>query len=86
MKKSFSSESSSFKLVIYLQSGEIIRRYSFLKADKNGSSNFKLERLLLTTYKNKYTTALLYDNKTDQELVKWVNGIKIFDNRKLLER
>jgi len=76
----FGSETSKFKMVIYLNDNEKKVFYSLENEDKRGenySVDGMVRRLLERMFKNKYHTAVIYDLKTNSQVLKFVNGKQV---------
>lgn len=73
----FGKEISKFKMVIYLKNQAVKNYFSLVNEEKKGAE-FVLQqmerRLLNGKHKGKYQTALIFDQKQDKLLRKYVNG------------
>lgn len=73
----FGKDNSKFKMVVYLKNGKRLCYYSLTNEEKKGdvvAINGMVRRLLDKAHKGKYSTALIYNTKSDIQLRKYVNG------------
>lgn len=76
----FGKDISKYKMVIYLKDRSQQTFYSLVEEDKKGethSCNGMTRRLLDKLYRNKYSTALIYDRDSDCLVAKYIDGAKV---------
>lgn len=76
----FSKDTSRFKMVIYLKDRTTKVFYSLDNEEKKSSSyaiRGMVRRLLEKLYLNKYTTSIIYDMTTGEEVEKYISGRKV---------
>jgi aromatic ring hydroxylase len=77
----FGKTQSKFKLVIYLKRGEKKVYYSLENEEKVSDDKAirgMIRRLLYHLYKDKYQTAIIYEQYTGKEKHKFINGVQEF--------
>lgn len=76
----FGKDISKYVMVVYMKDNSCLRFYSLSNEDKKGmlfSVTAMVRRLLERRLRNRYHTAIVYDRKSDREVVKYVNGVKV---------
>lgn len=76
----FGKDISKYVMVVYMKDNSCLRFYSLANEDKKGmlfSVTAMVRRLLERRLRSRYHTAIVYDRKSDREVVKYVNGVKV---------